>query len=460
MSPDEAPGGQPAEQPAPDADAAPDEAVPAEAVPDADGEAEAPEAAEPQDPEGAEDGAAPAAQEPEVPVEGETPEAGTTEQAAELQAHEVQPSEPVDDGAAFQNGVLVGGGIAAVIALALVGVMSRRQGPSLEQLPEYSEFDDDNSLVAEGAGPAPAPVSVGLAARLRERMSQSRAALQGQIDRVFGSGVVDDDVLEQLEEVLLVADVGMKTTTRLVDSVRRRIASGERDPRTLRDALRDEMLSLLATVHRPFEVDRTADPFVLMVVGVNGSGKTTTIGKLAARLRDEGHRVLLAAGDTYRGAAADQLEIWADRANVDIVRHDEGSDPGAVAFDALEAARARGCDVVIVDTAGRLHTAAPLMEQLGKVRRVIGKKAPGAPHETWLVLDGTMGQNAMNQARTFHETTPLTGVVVTKLDGTAKGGVVLAVAEQMSLPVRFIGIGERVEDLRPFEPDAFVEALL
>jgi fused signal recognition particle receptor len=200
-------------------------------------------------------------------------------------------------------------------------------------------------------------------------------------------------------------------------------------------------------------------PFVVLVVGVNGSGKTTTIGKLAARFGREGHKVLLAAGDTFRAAAADQLAIWAERAGADIVRHDEGADPGAVVFDALTAAKARGADVVIIDTAGRLQTKKPLMEQLGKVRRVIDKVVPGAPHETLLVVDGTTGQNAVSQAHAFHAATPLTGVVVTKLDGTAKGGVVLAIGAELGLPVRLVGIGEKVEDLRDFDASAFVDAL-
>jgi fused signal recognition particle receptor len=195
------------------------------------------------------------------------------------------------------------------------------------------------------------------------------------------------------------------------------------------------------------------------VVGVNGSGKTTTIGKLAARLVRDGRKVLLAAGDTYRAAAAEQLEVWAERAGADIVRHKDGSDPGAVVYDALEAAKARGHDVVIIDTAGRLQTRKPLMDQLAKVRRVISKKIGDAPHETLLVVDGTMGQNAMSQARQFNEATPLTGVVVTKLDGTAKGGMILGLASELGLPVKLIGIGEQVDDLRDFEPDAFVEAL-
>jgi fused signal recognition particle receptor len=199
---------------------------------------------------------------------------------------------------------------------------------------------------------------------------------------------------------------------------------------------------------------------VFLVVGVNGSGKTTTIGKLASRLVGEGHKVLLAAADTYRAAAADQLGIWAQRAGADLVRHDEGADPGAVTYDAMQAAVARKVDVVLVDTAGRLQTRKPLMDQLAKIRRVIQKVVPDGPHGTLLVIDGTMGQNAMSQARQFNDVTPLTGVAVTKLDGTAKGGVLLAVADEMKLPIQLIGVGEQVADLRDFEPEAFVDAVL
>lgn len=394
------------------------------------------------------------------PVPAEVKEAKPAE--AETVGHETEAADV--DAAFVDSGVLAGGGLLALITAGLVGAMLRRSPASVEdeEDQELDELGDDDSLIQEMGVSAPAPSGQvpGLAARLRERMSQSRAALQGRLDQLFAGGQADDGLLEELEDLLLTSDVGLATTERLVESVRSKIASGVRDPRALREALRDEMLSLLASVHRPFTVPQSNELFVVLIVGVNGSGKTTTIGKLAAHFRNLGHKVLLAAGDTYRAAAADQLEIWADRTSVDIVRHDEGADPGAVVFDAMDAAKARECDVVLVDTAGRLQTKRPLMEQLGKIRRIIDKKASGGPHETWLVIDGTQGQNALSQARSFHEVTPLTGVVVTKLDGTAKGGMVLAVAAQMKLPVRFIGIGERVEDLRPFEPDAFVEALL
>jgi len=274
-----------------------------------------------------------------------------------------------------------------------------------------------------------------------------------QLARLFKDAGPNPD-LERLEETLLLADVGLATTQRLIAAVERQ---GEQDLEGMQTALKDEMLTVLNEHHVPLVVSE--DLWVVLIVGVNGSGKTTTIGKLAARLKAEGRKVLLAAADTYRAAAAEQLEVWAERAGVDIVRHQEGSDPGAVAYDALDAALARGCDVVIIDTAGRLQTTRPLMEQLSKVRRVVDKKVPGAPHETLLVVDGTMGQNALSQGRQFHEATPLTGAVVTKLDGTARGGMVLALAGELELPVKLIGVGEQVHDLRDFEPAAYVEAL-
>jgi fused signal recognition particle receptor len=254
------------------------------------------------------------------------------------------------------------------------------------------------------------------------------------------------------------ADVGLATTHQLLGVAREAAASPDVEPAVVREALRQEMSRIL-TIGRPGIDTSSASPFVILMVGVNGSGKTTTIGKLSRRFSNEGRKVLVAAADTYRAAAADQLAVWAERADADIVRHDEGADPGAVAYDAMAKALAKGHDVVLVDTAGRLQTRKPLMDQLSKIRRVIDKQVPGAPHETLLVVDGTSGQNALSQARAFHEATPLTGVVVTKLDGTAKGGIVLAISAELGIPVRLIGIGEGVEDLRDFEPAAFVEAL-
>jgi fused signal recognition particle receptor len=301
------------------------------------------------------------------------------------------------------------------------------------------------------------PPPVGVYALFQSALGRSRAILQSGLDRILGRPVVDAVALDDLEEALLRADVGVATTERLLTKVRE-VSGATGDPQQVRKALRSEMQALLDSVHAP--LTPRPDLWVILVVGVNGSGKTTTIGKLAARLKGEGRKVLLAAGDTYRAAAEQQLAVWAERAGVDIVALDEGADPAAVAFKALERARKEGHDVVIVDTAGRLQTRKPLMEQLGKVRRVIDKALPGAPHETLLVLDGTIGQNGLSQAKLFHEATPITGVVITKLDGTAKGGMILAVATETGLPVKLVGLGEKVGDLRDFEPAAFVEALM
>ncbi|HHO49644.1 MAG TPA: signal recognition particle-docking protein FtsY [Deltaproteobacteria bacterium] len=292
---------------------------------------------------------------------------------------------------------------------------------------------------------------------MREALGRSRTALQTGLERFLGRPR-DSEALEALEEALIRADVGVATASRLVEAVST-AAAADADPGRLRAVLHDEMLSILTRVHAPL-APIEGSPFVLLVVGVNGSGKTTTIGKLAHRFHKQGKRVMLAAGDTFRAAAAEQLGVWAERTGAELARLEEGADPGAVIYQALERAQAGGHDVVIVDTAGRLQTRKPLMEQLAKVRRVIQKRVPGGPHETLLVLDGTMGQNGMSQARLFHEATPLTGVAVTKLDGTAKGGMVLAIAADLGLPVKLVGLGEQAADLRDFDPEAFVEALL
>jgi fused signal recognition particle receptor len=293
--------------------------------------------------------------------------------------------------------------------------------------------------------------------RFRDALGRSRSAFEQGLDRLLGR-TLDEQALEELEEVLIRADVGVATSQRLLDRVRSEVKGQEVKGGELRRALRSEMLGILTSAHEPLHTE--GQPLVLLVVGVNGSGKTTTIGKLSQRFKGQGKRVLLAAGDTFRAAAAEQLGVWADRTGAELVRLDEGADPGAVIYQALEKATAGGYDVVIVDTAGRLQTRKPLMEQLSKIRRVIDKLVPGAPHETLLVLDGTMGQNGMSQARLFHEATPLTGVAVTKLDGTAKGGMVLAIAAELELPVKLVGLGEKADDLKDFEPEAFVDALL
>ncbi|HKP91306.1 MAG TPA: signal recognition particle-docking protein FtsY [Thermoleophilaceae bacterium] len=299
----------------------------------------------------------------------------------------------------------------------------------------------------------------GLFARLRENMAKSRQALGAELQStVFQT--LDDEAWERLEETLIYADVGASTTARIVERLETEAGAGDL---TGGEQLTRRLTELLAEAARTGEdtIDLTRRPTVILMVGVNGTGKTTTIGKVAWHLSQElGKSVLLAAGDTFRAAAVEQLVAWGERAGCDVIRAKEGSDPGAVAYDAVEAARARGHDVVIVDTAGRLHTQEHLMEELAKVRRVIERQLPGAPHETLLTIDATTGQNGLRQALLFREAVEVTGIVLTKLDGTAKGGIALAIAQELGVPVKLIGIGEALEDLRPFDPDDFARALL
>ncbi len=292
--------------------------------------------------------------------------------------------------------------------------------------------------------------------RLRERLSKTRQSLSVGLGRVLtGKRRIDAELLEEIEELLITADIGVQTAARLIDRISAAKAATEEE---LQAVLRAEILAILT--HPPHTARAPdASPHVIMVVGVNGVGKTTTIGKLAARLRADGRKVLIAAADTFRAAAVEQLAIWAGRAGADIVRHRDGADPAAVAYDAVEAAQARGADVVIVDTAGRLHTKVNLMEEIKKVKRSIAKKLPQAPHEILLVLDATTGQNAISQARLFHEALEITGIALTKLDGTAKGGIVVAICHEFDIPLQYIGIGETIEDLQDFDPEQFVEAL-
>jgi fused signal recognition particle receptor len=301
------------------------------------------------------------------------------------------------------------------------------------------------------ASPEPEVERAGRFARLRESLSKSRRALTEQLHAAaFDPG--DELAWERLEEALIQADVGVRATAELVRRLEARGSLGD-----LGEALAEEIASLFGD---PGTLAVTARPSVILVVGVNGTGKTTTIGKLAARLAEHGHTVVLAAGDTFRAAAEEQLEIWALRAGADFVGSSRGGDPAAVAYDAIEAAQARGRDIVIVDTAGRLHTQANLMEELAKVRRVIAGRLDGAPHETLLVVDATTGQNGLQQARLFGETAGVTGVALTKLDGSAKGGVAVAIAYELGLPVKLIGVGEQLDDLRPFDPQDFARALV
>ena len=295
--------------------------------------------------------------------------------------------------------------------------------------------------------------------RLKEGLAKTRNNIVGQISGLLRVGrTIDEELMEEIEEILIQADVGVNTTLELMDNVREVVRTKRlTDASELAEILKREMLHVLGE-DVPINVDG-GQPHTILVLGINGAGKTTTIGKLAHRFRSEGKRVLVAAGDTFRAAAADQLAIWCDRAGVELIRGGEGADPASVVFDAIEAAKSRQSDLLIVDTAGRLHTKKPLMDELSKIGRVMGRAIPEAPHEVLLVLDGTAGQNAIMQAKVFNEAVPITGVAVTKLDGTAKGGIVIAVKKEIGAPVRLIGIGEKLDDLRDFVGRDFVEAL-
>jgi fused signal recognition particle receptor len=300
----------------------------------------------------------------------------------------------------------------------------------------------------------------GVVRRLRESLSKSRRALSEELAASLFDRI-DEETWERLEEALIFADAGAPTTAKVVERLEQEVDGGTvaADGEAVRERLIEILAEVAATARAP--IDLSGEPAVLLMVGVNGTGKTTTIGKIAWHLsRELGLSVILAAADTYRAAAAEQLAEWAERAGAQLVRSAEGGDPGAVAFDAIAAARARGADVVIVDTAGRLHTQSNLMDELAKVRRVIGKQLPGAPHETLLSIDATTGQNGLRQAKVFAEAAEVDGVVLTKLDGTAKGGIVLAIADELGIPVKLIGTGEQLEDLRPFDPLDFARALL
>ena len=302
----------------------------------------------------------------------------------------------------------------------------------------------------------------GFFGRLRARLNTGESWLTKDIGELVAGKPVDEETLEEIETRLLMADVGVEATTRIVEHLERSVRIRDGQENVLVDALRESLLEILQPAEQPLEIDASKSPFVLLVTGVNGAGKTTTIGKLAKQYRDAGHSVMLAAGDTFRAAAVEQLQAWGERNDVPVIAPGTitGADPAAVVHDALTAAKARNIDILIIDTAGRLHTQRGLMDELQKVRRVIAKLHEGAPHETLLVVDGTTGQNALNQAREFNQAVELTGLAVTKLDGSAKGGVMLALAEQTRLPIRFIGIGEAVDDLATFNAEQFVDALL
>ncbi|SDD47600.1 signal recognition particle-docking protein FtsY [Sporomusa acidovorans] len=296
--------------------------------------------------------------------------------------------------------------------------------------------------------------------KLKAGLEKTRKSFTDKIEQlVVGYATIDDEFLDDLEAVLLSADVGVTTTTKLMTEIRNGIKNKQiNSPDDLKPFLKDKISTMLVTKQQGETVPHQP-PHVILVVGVNGVGKTTTIGKLASYYHEAGKKVLVAAADTFRAAAIDQLEVWGQRTSTEVIKHAEGSDPAAVAFDAVQAAKARKADIVIIDTAGRLHTKSNLMEELKKINRVIAKEIAAAPHETLLVLDATTGQNAINQAKLFGDAVALTGVVLTKLDGTAKGGVVIAINNELDLPVKWVGVGEGVNDLRPFAADDFAAAL-
>ncbi|CAD2247304.1 signal recognition particle-docking protein FtsY [Xanthomonas arboricola] len=328
--------------------------------------------------------------------------------------------------------------------------------PAVTSAPVPASSDNDSINGQRDALPAAPAGKPGWRDRLRN--SSFARSFGGLFSR---NPKLDDDLLDEIETALITADVGIGATTALVEGLRKRMKSREfADAQAMFKALRADLIALLQPVSKPLVIDRSAKPFVVLTVGVNGVGKTTTIGKLAKRFKDDGNSLMLAAGDTFRAAAVAQLQAWGDRNGVAVIAQGQNADAASVAFDALQAAKARGTEVLIADTAGRLHTQTGLMNELGKIRRVLGKIDAAAPHEVLMVIDGTTGQNAISQLRQFHAAVGVTGLVVTKLDGTAKGGVVFALAREFNIPIRFAGIGERPEDLRVFDPVAFVDALL
>lgn len=296
--------------------------------------------------------------------------------------------------------------------------------------------------------------------RLKEGLTKTHQSLVSKIDQlVAGREKIDEHLLSELEEILITSDIGVKTTQELLENVMVKVKRQEiEDGDLLKKNLQEQIFRILSQQEKPLDLS-SSRPLVIMVIGVNGTGKTTTIGKMAQKFKAQGFSVLLVAGDTFRAAAIEQLEVWGQRVNCEVIKQKSGSDPSAVVFDALKAAKSRGIDIILVDTAGRLHTKINLMEELKKVKRIMSREVPGAPHEVLLVLDATTGQNAISQAKTFNEAVGVTGIVLTKLDGTAKGGILIAISDELKIPLRYIGIGEKADDLREFNARDFVEAL-
>ncbi|MDH5218886.1 MAG: signal recognition particle-docking protein FtsY [Gammaproteobacteria bacterium] len=327
----------------------------------------------------------------------------------------------------------------------------------------FKKNKSDSSIQApnQGQGQDSQTTKVGFFSRLKNGLSKTRQNFtSGVADLLLGKKKIDDDTIEELETLLLTADVGVEATRELIHKISDRLERKQlSDTEALFSALRDDMTEMLTPCDKNLEIDSSKRPYVILMVGINGVGKTTTIGKLAKKFKDDGKKVMLAAGDTFRAAAVEQLQAWGERNDVSVIAQHSGADSAAVIYDAVEAAKSRGVDVLIADTAGRLHTQSNLMEELKKIKRVMGKLDDDIPHEVMLVIDAGTGQNAINQAQMFNEAVKLTGITLTKLDGTAKGGIVFALAKKLAIPIRFIGIGEGVEDLRTFNATEFVEAL-
>ncbi|WP_312956754.1 signal recognition particle-docking protein FtsY [Stutzerimonas nitrititolerans] len=386
---------------------------------------------------------------PSEPLEDSQPFADEPDEQAREQLAEVEQPEPIAEVQVEPE------------------VASQPEPEPVAQVDESMNVPEAPVLAEIAVEPAPVPVAeeqpakLGFFARLKQGLSKTSASIgEGMASLFLGKKAIDDDLLDELETRLLTADVGVEATTAIMQNLSRRVSRKElADSGALYKALQEELAGLLKPVEQPLRIDAGKQPFVILVVGVNGVGKTTTIGKLAKKLQLEGKKVMLAAGDTFRAAAVEQLQVWGERNNIAVIAQHTGADSASVIFDAVQAAKARGVDVLIADTAGRLHTKDNLMEELKKVRRVMGKLDETAPHEVLLVLDAGTGQNAINQTRQFNQAVELTGLVLTKLDGTAKGGVIFALAKQFGTPIRYIGVGEGIDDLRAFEADAFVSAL-
>jgi fused signal recognition particle receptor len=302
----------------------------------------------------------------------------------------------------------------------------------------------------------------GFIEKLKKGLTKTHQGFVEKIDRLFlGKKTIDQDVLDELETLLFEADLGVKTSTQLIEGVRQGLKRGElKEPDKVKGFIKEEITRILHAGEKPLTIDFSrTKPFVIMVVGVNGVGKTTTIGKIASQYASQRRKILIGAADTFRAAAVEQLEIWANRVGADFIKQSEGSDPAAVAFDSVKAAQSRGTDLVFIDTAGRLHTKVNLMEEMKKLKRIVGRECPGSPHEVLLVLDATTGQNAISQAKLFHEAIGVTGIALTKLDGTAKEGIIVGITEELQLPIRYVGVGEGIDDLKEFRASEFVEAL-